>query len=168
MAKNALEKKVLDLLHANSFREVKKENIMDLFSNLNKLDPKVAIEFVKQFGGNISGSFKTMTDSAKNLFDSNDKSEQRCFDLYDKEMVVLLEKLKESKTEEERRFWSERIDNLKNAAEKKDDDNKGFKLEVLEKVLRNTLYTILLVGTGFVGYKLFDDPAFLARYVKKE
>ena len=168
MSKSAIEKKVLDMLHADNFREVKKEDIIDLFTNLNKLDPKVAIEFLKQFGGNVSGSFKAMTDSAKSLFESNDKSEQRCYDLYEKEMDVLLEKLKEAKTEDEQKFWSEKIENLRNAAEKKDDDNKEFKLEVFEKVLRNTLYTILLVGTGFAGFKLFNDPAFLAKFVKKE
>lgn len=124
------EQKVLDKLGIDDFRHLTKQKAIQLVSMLDRVDPAVAIEALKQFpelAKLMSGSLKEYSEAAKKALDSNDKSQQKAIDSIDKLTDTLAKELeKENLSDEERERIIEHMMTLVKMASEKDSENKEF------------------------------------------
>ena len=135
MDRSLTEQKVLKKLGIPDFRHVTKEKVMDFASLLDRMDPQVAMKAIQQFPDfakttlSALEEYKSVMDKT---LDANDKSTQRCYDIYD-EVISALKTCatKDDIPFEEKRYYIESMKEVAQIAGAKDNDNKKFQWGII-------------------------------------
>ena len=128
MAKQLNEKQVLRKLGIPDFRHLTKEKAITLVNMLDRVDPRVAMEAIKQFpelSKMLFAEAKEYREVIFRAFDSSDASNKAAMDAIDAVIAVLSCQLeKECLSDEERMQLSEQLVALAKMASDKDSENK--------------------------------------------
>ncbi len=152
---SAAEKKVLDLMNKDNFRGISKDNVMQLVSIIDKVDPEVAKALIAQMPEVIKGVIENEKAYAGVLtkgIESCDNSIVSCFQTED-EIVKSLQKEidKEETTFEQKQYY---FDKMAEAAERKEHKDTEHK-EMIKSVLKyggEALAIGLIITAGiFIG-----------------
>lgn len=137
---------VLNRLGIEDFRHLTKQKAIELVSMLDRVDPAVAIEALRQFpelAKFMSASLDGYADTAKRALDANDKSQQEVIKSIDSLRDVLAKELeREDLSSEERERVIGHMMTLVQMASDKDSENKKFILEIAKYGL------VALLGIG--------------------
>ncbi|MBW3080149.1 hypothetical protein [Bifidobacterium saguinibicoloris] len=152
MAKQLNEQQVLKKLGIPDFRHMTKEKAITLVSMLDRVDPRVAMEALKQFpalAGMLVDEAKEYREIIFRAFDSNDQSNKAAMDTINKVIDVLSGRLdKDDLTDEERLRLTQQIVDLAKMAADKDSENKQFHIRLAATV---TAAFVALAGVAVVA-----------------
>ena len=146
------ENRVLELMQKSNFRGISKENVMQLVSVLDKVDPEVAkaliaeipkvvsgvVENEKAYAGVLTEGIKSCNDSISSCYKTEDdivKSLQNEID-------------KEDTTFEQKKYYFDRMAEAAERKEKKDTEHKNGILTIL-KYGGQALLVGIVFTTGF-------------------
>lgn len=157
------EKKALKLMKKENFRGISKDNVVQLISILDKVDPSVAKELISQMPEMIRG----MVEIEKNYcglltkgIESCEKSTFSCYETEDHIISSLQHEVeREGTTFEEKKYYYEKMEAAAQRKEIKDTEQKNQILTIL-KYGGQALLLGLCVGTGlFLGKTDFKLPS---------
>lgn len=155
------EKKALDIMQKDNFRGISKDNVMQLMSILDKVEPEVAKDIIAQFpevAKLIAETEKGYVDVLKSGIESCDKSTQSCFDSED-DLIKYLQKEseKEGTSFEEKQFYVNKMEEAVKRKEGKDTEHKNMVMSILrfggEALLAGLIIGIVALG-GNTSFRL--------------
>ena len=135
MNKQLSEKQVLELLAIPNFRHMTKEKVMQFATMLPTMEQKVAkkaLEQFPEFTRIVLEALQDYKETTLSTLDLNDKSVQRCFNLYDEVTAALKICLSQPNLSfEEKKYYINKMMEIAQMAERKDSENKKFNWAVL-------------------------------------
>ena len=160
------EKKALELMQKDNFRGISKDNVMQLMSILDKVDPEVAKSIIAQLPEAIHGSVELekaySTVLAKGL-SSAESTILSCFETEDEIILSLKKELeREDTTFEQKQFYYEKMEAAVIRKESKDTEHRSTILTVLRYGGE-----ALLFGLGFCAF-LFLGKAEIMKPIGRE
>lgn len=156
------EKKALELMQKENFRGISKENVVQLVSILDKVDPAVAKELIAQMPEMIRGIVETEK-SYSNLLskgmESCEKITSSCYETEDSIISSLQREIdREGTTFEQKQYYYEKMEAAAQRKENKDTEHKNLVLTIL-KYGGQALVFGICVGAGlFLGKTDFKLP----------
>ena len=149
------EKRALDLMKKENFRGISKDNVMQLVSILDKVDPEVAKALIAQMPEVLKGVIENEKAYAGLLtkgIESCDSSITSCFQTED-EIVKTLQKEvdKEETTFEQKQYYFDKMAEAAERKERKDAEHKEMIMTIL-KYGGEALAVGLIITAGiFIG-----------------
>ena len=130
------EKNVLDLMKKDNFRGISKDNIMQLVSVLDKVDPEVAKSLIDQMPEVIRGvveNEKAYAGVLEKGIESCNTSTESCFQTEDEIVKALRKEVdKDGTTFEQKQYYFDKMSEAAERKEKKDTEHKEMILSILK------------------------------------
>ena len=146
------ERTALDLMKKDNFRGISKDNVMQLMSILDKVDPEVAKALIAQIPEAVRGVIeaqKNYTEILSKGIESAEHGTADCFQTEDDLIKSLQhEAEKDGVTFEEKKFYYEKMEDAAKRKESKDTEHKNMLLSIL-KYGGQVLFMGLIVTAGF-------------------
>ena len=129
------EKKALELMQKDNFRGISKDNVMQLMSILDKVDPEVAKSIIAQLPEAIRGSVeleKAYSTALTKGMESIESTASSCFQTED-EIIKFLKKEveREDTTFEQKQFYYEKMEAAAIRKESKETEHRDTILTIL-------------------------------------
>ena len=151
----AAEKTALDIMKKDNFRGISKDNVMQLMSILDKVDPEVAKELIAQIPEAVRGMLeveKGYAEILKKGIESAEQSTASCYQTEDEIIRSLQKEIeKEGVTFEEKKFYYEKMENAAKRKEDKDTEHKSILMKVMDFGGKALLAGLLLTAGLFLG-----------------
>ena len=149
------EKRALELMQKDNFRGISKDNVMQLVSILDKVDPEVAKAIIAQMPEVVKGVVENEKAYASVLtkgIESCDTSTSSCFQTEDDIVKALQKEIdKEDTTFEQKQYYFEKMAEAAERKEGKDSEHKNMVLTIL-KYGGEALAVGLMITAGiFIG-----------------
>ena len=142
------EKKALDLMQKENFRGISKDNVMQLMSILDKVDPEVAKSIIAQLPEAIRGSIeleRAYTSLLTKGMESIESTVNSCFKTEDEIIQSLKKQVEREDTSfEQKQFFYEKMEAAVIRKESKETEHRNTILAVLRFGGE-----ALLIGLGF-------------------
>lgn len=124
------EQKVLKKLGISDFRHLTKAKVINLASMLDNMDPEVAKKALEQFPDFSKASKELLlefNDTLKKGLESNDKSMQNVYNVYNSIIISLQKELEnENLSFEQKKYIIEKMNDIADKIGKKDSENKKW------------------------------------------
>ena len=124
------EQKVLKKLGISDFRHLTKAKVINLASMLENMDPEVAKKALDQFPDFSKVSKELLlefNDTLKKVLESNDKSMQNVYNVYNSIIISLQKELEnENLSFEQKKYIIEKMNDIADKIGKKDSENKKW------------------------------------------
>lgn len=147
---------VLDHFGINSFRELKSEQVTELYSMIKDMDKDVAKEAIEQFPNfkeyGIS-LFEKLNESYNNVINANKDSAKQAAEAYGAILTTLQEEFKKDNyTLEEKHAIASRMVDVADRLREMDIDNKKFLLQIV-KYVTMAAGAVASIGSAILGVK---------------
>lgn len=159
------EKKALDIMKKDNFRGISKDNVMQLVSILDKVEPEVAKELIAQIPDAIRGMVeieKKYNDTLSKGLDSLDQSAYSCYQTEDDIIKSLQREIdKDGVSFEEKQFYYEKMENASKRKAAKDSEHRNYVMKIMDYGAKTVFVGLLFVTGLFIGK---TDIAFPSRF----
>jgi hypothetical protein len=149
------ERTALDLMKKDNFRGISKDNVMQLMSILDKVDPEVAKELIAQIPEAVRGIIeaqKNYTEILSKGIDSAEHGTAACFQTEDDLIKSLQhEAEKEGVSFEEKRFYYEKMEEAAKRKESKDTEHKNMLMSILKYGGQALFMGLIVTASFFLG-----------------
>ena len=151
------EKEALAIMRKDNFRGISKDNVMQLMSIINKLEPETAKALIAQFPQVIAGIVtveQLYNDLLKAGISSIDQSTNSCFDSEDA-IIAFLQKeaSKDGVSFEEKKFYCEQMEKAVQRKEAKETEHNTLIQNILT-VAKGVVIGGVLITAGIVMDKV--------------
>ena len=149
------EKKALDLMKKDSFRGISKDNVLQLISILDKVDPDVAKEIIHQIPDAVRGIIEVEKGYSELLnkgVESIDQSVASCYQSEDAIIQSLRQEIdKQGATFEEKKYYYEKMEDAAKRKEAKDTEHKNYIMNILDNGGKAIFLGLLFTAGLFLG-----------------
>ena len=149
------EKRVLDLMKKDNFRGISKDNVMQLVSILDKVDPEVAKAIIAQMPEVVRGVVENERAYAGVLekgIESCNTSTSSCFQTEDEIVKALQKEIdKEETTFEQKQYYFDKMAEAAERKEEKDTEHKNMVLTILKYGGEALAIGLLITAGVFIG-----------------
>ncbi len=149
------EKRALDLMKKDNFRGLSKDNVMQLVSILDKVDPEVAKEIIAQMPEVVRGVVENEKAYASILekgIESCNTSTMSCFQTEDEIVKTLQKEIdKEETTFEQKQYYFEKMAEAAKRKEEKDKEHKNMVLTILKYGGEALAIGLMITAGIFIG-----------------
>ncbi len=156
------EKRALDLMQKDNFRGISKDNVIQLVSILDKVDPEVAKAIIAQMPEVIRGVVESERAYAGVLekgIESCDTSTMSCFQTEDEIVKALQKEIdKEDTTFEEKRYYFDKMAEAAERKEAKDTEHKNIILTILKYGGKALVIGLTITAAVFIGKAYIKLP----------
>ena len=162
MKRTISENKALKLLKVDSFRNVKKDQIVELAAMLDKMEPEVAKKAVEQFpdlAKSVLDLMKSNKEVAEKALISNDDSMKVCYDHYTTIMHVAERMCEQDDlTFEERYRLMLLMKDIADMKKEKDSENKKFNFAITSTIVTGAVALGCILVNGLGGNIKIHNP----------
>ena len=156
------EKRALELMQKDNFRGISKDNVVQLVSILDKVDPEVAKAIIAQIPEFVKGVVENEKAYASVLnkgIESCDLSTSSCFQTEDDIVKVLQNEIdKEDTTFEQKQYYFEKMADAAERKEEKDSEHKNMILTILKYGGEALMIGLMIMASIFIGKANFKLP----------
>ena len=156
------EKKALELMQKDNFRGISKDNVMQLMSILDKVDPEVAKSIIAQLPEAIRGSVeleKAYSTALTKGMESIESTASSCFQTEDEIIQSLKKEVeRDDTTFEEKQFYYEKMENAAIRKENKETEHRDTILTVLRYGGEVLLFGLAFCACLYLGKANFKMP----------
>lgn len=156
MKYSTTEKQVLEIFGKCDFRHISKDDVVGYVSMIQNLEPEVAKRVIEQYPELVKLIYETLSDykeTAEKVIDSDDKSTEQCYGIYDKVLSDLGKCLdKDDISVEERREIREQEMEIARMAEKAHIRKNDFNWKIMSAASFVAI-TVVGIGAGVLGGK---------------
>lgn len=149
------EKRALELMQKDNFRGISKDNVMQLVSILDKVDPEVAKAIIAQMPEVVNGVVEKEKAYASVLtkgIESCDTSTSSCFQTEDDIVKALQKEIdKEDTTFEQKQYYFEKMAEAAERKEGKDSEHKNMVLTILKYGGEALAIGLMIMAGIFIG-----------------
>lgn len=149
------EKRALELMQKDNFRGISKNNVMQLVSILDKVDPEVAKSIIAQMPEVVKGVVENEKAYAGVLnrgIESCDMSTSSCFQTEDDIVNALQKEIdKEETTFEQKQYYFEKMAEAAERKENKDTEHKNIVLTILKYGGEALMMGLIFTAGIFIG-----------------
>ena len=149
------EKDVLALMNKDNFRGISKENVMQLVTILDKVDPEVAKSLIAQMPEAVKGIFeseKLYADILKEGIESSERNTISCFQTEDEIIKTLQKEIdKEGVSFEEKQYYFEKMEEAAKRKECKDAEQKNVIIKFLGYGGTALFFGVVTIAGLFLG-----------------
>ncbi len=149
------EKRALELMQKDNFRGISKDNVMQLVSILDKVDPEVAKAIIAQMPEVVKGvveNEKAYTSVLTKGIESCDSSTSSCFQTEDDIVKALQKEIeKEDTTFEQKQYYFEKMAEAAERKEGKDSEHKNMVLTILKYGGEALAIGLMITAGIFIG-----------------
>lgn len=149
------EKRALELMKKDSFRGISKDNVMQLVSILDKVDPEVAKSLIAQMPEVVRGVVENERAYAGVLekgIESCNSSITACFQTEDEIVKTLQKEIdKEGTTFEQKQYYFDKMSEAAERKEKKDTEHKEMILSILKYGGEALAIGLIITAGIFIG-----------------
>ena len=149
------EKRALELMQKENFRGISKNNVMQLVSILDKVDPEVAKSLIAQMPEVVKGVVENEKAYAGVLakgIESCDMSTLSCFHTEDDIVKALQKEIdKEDTTFEQKQYYFEKMAESAERKEHKDTEHKNIVLTILKYGGEALMIGLIITAGIFIG-----------------
>ena len=149
------ERKALELMQKDNFRGISKDNVMQLMSILDKVDPEVAKSIIAQLPEAIRGSVEMERVYSLALtrgIDSCESTTKSCFETEDEIIESLKKEVeREGTTFEEKQYYYDKMEAAAIRKECKDTEHRGTVLTILRYGGEALLFGLGFCACLFLG-----------------
>lgn len=149
------EKKTLELMQKDNFRGISKDNVMQLMSILDKVDPEVAKSIIAQLPEAIRGSVKLEKAYSTALtkgMESIESTASSCFQTEDEIIQSLKKEVeREDTTFEQKQFYYEKMEAAAIRKESKETEHRDTILTILRYGGEALLFGLGFCACLFLG-----------------
>lgn len=149
------DKRALDLMRKDNFRGISKDNVLQLISILDKVNPEVAKDLIAQMPEAIRGvieSEKTYANLLTTGIESIKSSTESCSETEDSIIQSLREQAEKDNTSfEEKKFYYEKMAEAAERKEMKDTENKKVILTILRHGREVLTLGLCVTACIFIG-----------------
>ena len=150
-----LEKKALEMMQKENFRGISKDNVMQLVSILDKVDPEVAKAIIAQMPEVVRGMVENEKAYAGVLtkgIESCDMSTSSCFQTEDDIVKALQKEIdKEDTTFEQKKYYFEKMAEAAERKEHKDTEHKNILMNLLKFGGQFFVIGLIITAGIFIG-----------------
>ena len=156
------ERRALEIMQKDNFRGISRENVIQLMSILDKVEPDVAKAIIAQVPVVIRGIIETeqeYTDILRKGIDSYDASLDSCYKTEDDIIELLRSEIeKDSTSYEQKQYYFEKMEEAAKRKEVKDTEHRDTLISFAE--LAGKVFAFgLCIGAGiFIGKTNFIYP----------
>ena len=152
---SASEKRALELMSKDNFRGISKNNVMQLVSILDKVNPEVAKAIIAQVPDIVRGvvdNEKAYVGALEKGIESCDVSTAFCMHTEDEIVKSLQEQIdKEDTTFEQKQFYYEKMSEAAERKEHKDTEHKEMILSILKYGGEALAIGLIITAGIFIG-----------------
>ena len=156
------EKKALELMQKENFRGISKDNVVQLVSILDKVDPTVAKDLIAQMPGMIRGIVETEKGYADLLgkgIESCERITSSCYETEDSIISSLQREIeREGTTFEQKQYYYEKMEAAVQRKESKDAEHKNLVVTILKYGGQALVFGICIGAGLFLGKTGFKLP----------
>ena len=156
------EKKALELMQKDNFRGISKDNVMQLMSILDKVDPEVAKSIIAQLPEAIRGSVeleKAYSTALTKGMESIESTASSCFQTEDEIIQSLKKEVeREDTTFEQKQFYYEKMEAAAIRKESKETEHRDTILTILRYGGEALLFGLGFCACLFMGKANFKIP----------
>lgn len=156
------EKKALELMQKDNFRGISKENIMQLMSILDKVDPEVAKSIIAQLPEAIRGTVeleRVYFSALSKGMESIESTAISCFETEDAIVQFLKKEIeREDVTFEQKQYYYEKMESAAIRKESKETEHRETILKILHYGGEVLLFGLGLCACLFFGKANFRRP----------
>ena len=149
------EKTALDIMKKDNFRGISKDNVMQLMSILDKVEPEVAKELIAQIPEAVRSVIETEKNYTEILtkgMESSEHSTTACFQTEDEIIKSLQREIdKDGVTFEEKKYYFEKMEDAAKRKEGKDTEHKSMIKEILRFGGQALLAGLIITAGLFLG-----------------
>ena len=149
------EKKTLELMQKDNFRGISKDNVMQLMSILDKVDPEVAKSIIAQLPEAIRGSVeleKAYSTALTKGMESIESTASSCFQTEDEIIQSLKKEVeREDTTFEQKQFYYEKMEAAAIRKESKETEHRDTILTILRYGGEALLFGLGFCACLFLG-----------------
>ena len=149
------ERKALELMQKKNFRGISKDNVMQLVSILDKVDPEVAKSLIAQMPEVVKGVVENEKAYAGVLtkgIESCDMSTSSCFQTEDDIVKALQKEIdKEDTTFEQKQYYFEKMAEAAERKEHKDTEHKNIVVTILKYGGEALMICLVITAGIFIG-----------------
>lgn len=149
------EKRALEFMQKDNFRGISKNNVMQLMSILDKVDPDVAKSLIAQMPEVVKGVVENEKAYAGVLtkgIESCDKSTSSCFQTEDDIVKALQKEIdKEDTPFEQKQYYFEKMAEAAERKEHKDTEHKNNILTILKYSGEALMIGLIITAGIFIG-----------------
>ena len=149
------EKKALELMQKENFRGISKDNVMQLMSILDKVDPEVAKSIIAQLPEAIRGSVeleKAYSTALTKGMESIESTASSCFQTEDEIIQSLKKEVeREDTTFEQKQFYYEKMEAVAIRKESKETEHRDTILTILRYGGEALLFGLGFCACLFLG-----------------
>ncbi|MCR5805853.1 MAG: hypothetical protein K6G68_02335 [Oscillospiraceae bacterium] len=150
-----LEKKALEMMQKENFRGISKDNVMQLVSILDKVDPEVAKAIIAQMPEVVRGMVENEKAYAGVLtkgIESCDMSTSSCFQTEDDIVKALQKEIdKEDTTFEQKKYYFEKMAEAAERKEHKDTEHKNILMNLVKFGGQFFVIGLIITAGIFIG-----------------
>ena len=156
------EKKALELMQKENFRGISKDNVMQLMSILDKVDPEVAKSIIAQLPEAIRGSVeleKAYSTALTKGMESIESTASSCFQTEDEIIQSLKKEVeREDTTFEQKQFYNEKMEAAAIRKESKETEHRDTILTILRYGGEALLFGLGFCACLFLGKADLKNP----------
>ena len=156
------EKKALELMQKDNFRGISKDNVMQLKSILDKVDPEVAKSIIAQLPEAIRGSVeleKAYSTALTKGMESIESTASSCFQTEDEIIQSLKKEVeREDTTFEQKQFYYEKMEAVAIRKESKETEHRDTILTILRYGGEALLFGLGFCACLFLGKADLKNP----------
>ena len=156
------EKKALELMQKDNFRGISKDNVMQLMSILDKVDPEVAKSIIAQLPEAIRGSVeleKAYSTALTKGMESIESTASSCFQTEDEIIQSLKKEVeREDTTFEQKQFYYEKMEAVAIRKESKETEHRDIILTILRYGGEALLFGLGFCACLFLGKADLKNP----------
>jgi len=149
------EKRALELMHKKNFRGLSKDNVMQLVSILDKVDPEVAKSLIAQMPEVLKSVVENEKAYAGVLtkgIESCDMSTSACYQTEDEIVKALQKEIdKDETTFEQKQYYFEKMAEAAKRKENKDSEHKKIVLTILKYGGEALMIGLVITAGIFIG-----------------
>ena len=157
------EKKALELMQKDNFRGISKDNVMQLMSILDKVDPEVAKSIIAQLPEAIRGSVeleKAYSTALTKGMESIESTASSCFQTEDEIIQSLKKEVeREDTTFEQKQFYYEKMEAVAIRKESKETEHRDTILTILRYGGEALLFGLGFCACLFLGKADLKNPS---------
>ena len=152
------EQEILKKLNIDNFRQLKKENFIELTSMLDKIDPEVAMKIIEQYPEFAKTSLEVVREYqivVDKALDSNKVTQKAVLEACQRKLAILEKMLeKESLTLDDQKFYLSEWDKIIKDLSSLDEKNKKWLGDLLATLGKFSLGVLSLGIVALSGNKL--------------
>jgi len=149
------ERRTLELMKKDNFRGISKENVLQLVSILDKVDPEVAKELIAKMPEVIRGTVecvKNYNGVLEKGIDSFDYSSKSCYETEDMIVSALRNEIdKDGTSFEEKKYYIDKMEDAAKRKEEKDSEHKEYVTNILKFAGDGLKIAVVAIICAFLG-----------------